>query len=272
LYFKVGIDANLKQTFLDGISIHNILGQIMSTITLISIPFFIKIAFEITRLYSNAYKTERRANQLEIEKLQEETKFLRAQLNPHFLFNTLNNLYGMALKKNEKLPEVILRLSSIMQYILYDSNADRALLTDELAFIKNYVSLEKLRYNQHKKIILAIDETHITNQKIMPLLCFVFIENAFKYGLKSKENGFLEIKIFVVGKIFYFYIVNDKETASAGANQKIGGVGIANIKKRLELSYPDKYRLSVEDKTERFEVKLEIELDDPYKNQLPDSR
>jgi sensor histidine kinase YesM len=224
--------------------------------------FLVKLLFDTARSNSKRYKAERRANLLAVEKLQEETKFLRAQLNPHFLFNTFNNLYGMALRKDENMPDIILQLSSIMRYILQVSKMDKVLLSKELAFIKDYVSLEKIRYGSNKKIVLDMDETNVANQEIAPLLGFVFIENAFKYGLKSKENGYLIIKIFLENNIFYFSIINDKDFdgTEEETTKKLGGIGIDNVKKRLEMLYPEKYSLTIKEDENSFGVNLQIEI------------
>ncbi|WP_197492164.1 sensor histidine kinase [Arachidicoccus ginsenosidimutans] len=223
--------------------------------------FFIKILFDIIRYYSVAFSAKQKAAQLEIDKLNLESDFLKAQLNPHFLFNTLNNLYGLSLRKDENIPNIILHLSAIMRYTLYESGTDKVPLSQEIEFIENYVSLEKIRYNQSKEIYLDIDESGISNQMIAPLLTFIFIENAFKYGLKSASRSFLKIKIYVIDNFFYFSIINDKEPDIANnTNYKFHGLGITNVKKRLELYYHDKYNLSIHNKETYFEVMLQIEL------------
>ena len=262
LYFKIGIATNLKMTFWEIISLHIIFGEIMGVVAFLSPYFFIKILFDTVRYYSTVFRTEQKANRLEIEKVSLERDFLKAQLNPHFLFNTLNNLYGMVLKKHDYAADVILQLSSIMRYTLYESNMEKVPLSKELAFIKNYVQLETLRYDKGHKITFEINDESNGYQKIAPLLTFVFIENGFKYGLGSIEKGFLEIKICVTGNIFYFAIINDKKTDTLNVNMKNdnAGIGIGNIKKRLELLYPGKYQLTMDDKANSFEVKLEIAM------------
>ncbi|MEV4883667.1 histidine kinase [Chitinophaga ginsengisegetis] len=251
-----------NQSLLEVLSPKYIAAEFMLVLYSVSPSSFIKILFDIIGFYSSIFKAERKTNQLEIEKLNLESNFLKAQLNPHFLFNTLNNLYGLALRKDEHIPDIILHLSAIMRYILYESNMERVLLTKELTFIRNYVLLEKIRYKREKKIILDIDESNVDNQQIAPLMTFVFIENAFKYGLKSGKDSFLEIKIFVSDRIFYFSVLNDKDpTYVYSEEKKFGGIGVENVKKRLELLYPGKYQLDVDDKELSFGVKLQIEME-----------
>lgn len=169
----------------------------------------------------------------------------------------------MALKKNENTPGIIMQLSSIMRHTLYESSTTRVLLSKELEFIRNYVSLEKLRYSDSKRIVLDIKEDGVNFQKIAPLLTFIFIENGFKYGLKSYEKSFLEIKIAVINNIFYFSVVNDKDNlmTSTEVDEKVGGIGIENVKKRLELLYPGKHELTINDEPERYTVLLQIEME-----------
>jgi LytS/YehU family sensor histidine kinase len=222
---------------------------------------FVKLLFGTIRANAKMYKAERKTSRMEIEELAMQTKLLRAQLNPHFLFNTFNNLYGLALSKEERLPGIILRLSDIMRYLTYEANTEKVPLAKELAFIKDYVLVEKIRFDDDKKIVLDMDESDTEGLYIAPLLTFTFIENAFKYGLKSRTNKFLEIKIFVVEKTFDFYIINDKNIAT-GEKQETSGIGIENVRKRLELLYPGKHQLLIENGEDSFGIKLQIKLDD----------
>ena len=258
-YLKPGIASNLKQRFVDVISPKNILVLLIAFFYSISTFFFIKIVFDIIRFYSRLFKTERKASQLEIEKQQLETAFLKAQLNPHFLFNTLNNLYGLSLRNDSQTPQTIMQLSTMMRYTLYECNTEMVLLSREIEFLKNYVSLEKMRYKADKEIIFNIEDSQVNQQKITPLLNFTFIENGFKYGLKNKNKGFLKIDMCFLDNNFYFSIINDKEDKPV-AEKKFSGIGISNIRKRLELLYADKYELITEDRGTSYFVSLKINL------------
>lgn len=257
-YYKRGIESNLHENFWYVISPKNIIAQLAGVFYSVSPFFFTKILFDIIRFYSKWLKSERKAVQLEIEKLNLERDFLKTQLNPHFLFNTLNNLYGLALRNDRQMPEMIIQLSNLMRYTLYESNSSKVPLRKELEFLKNFVMLEKRRYNTDTNIILNIDEGQIDGQIIAPLLTFTFIENGFKHGLKSKNDRFLKIDICVHNDFFYFYIINDKEEKKT-ANE-IGGIGHLNVRKRLELLYPNKHQLTIEDREKNFYVALKIKL------------
>jgi sensor histidine kinase YesM len=221
--------------------------------------FFIKILFDIIKFYSKSFRSERKAVALEVEKLNLEKDFLKAQLNPHFLFNTLNNLYGLSLRKDDQTPEVITQLSEMMRYTLYESNADLVPLEKELQYLQNYVRLEKMRYEQDANIVCEIDDAQVHGHMIAPLLTFTFVENAFKYGLKRRTGGFIQLAIAVKDKCFYFSASNDK--AEAKENNGFGGIGIDNARKRLQLLYPSRHTLSITDTGTTFCVELTIKLD-----------
>ena len=258
-YYKQGIDSNLRANFAQLISPGNILVNLVPVFYSISPFFFTKIVFDIYSFYSKMFKLERKAVNLEVEKLILEKNFLKAQLNPHFLFNTLNNLYGLALRRDQETPRVITQLSEMMRYSLYESDAEKVPVAKELQYLKNYVMLEKMRYKNNTDIVCNIDDSNLGNQMIAPLLTFVFVENGFKYGLKSKKEGFLKINISVKAKIFYFSILNDKDEKNK--QQEFGGIGHANVRKRLELIYPNKHQLKIEDRGKTFFVEMTINLE-----------
>ncbi|HET7118219.1 MAG TPA: histidine kinase [Hanamia sp.] len=258
-YYKQGIDSNLRENFAQLISPGNILISLVPVFYSISPFFFTKIVFDIYRFYSKMFKLERKAVNLEVEKLILEKNFLKAQLNPHFLFNTLNNLYGLALRHDQETPRVITQLSEMMRYSLYESDAEKVPVAKELQYLKNYVMLEKMRYKNNTDIVCNIDDSQIDNQMIAPLLTFIFVENGFKYGLKSKKEGFLKINISIVGNFFYFSIINDKEEKNT--QQEFGGIGQTNVRKRLQLLYPDKHELKMEDRGKTFFVEMKINLE-----------
>ncbi|WP_246022230.1 sensor histidine kinase [Epilithonimonas xixisoli] len=256
---KGAITASANQTFWEAISFSRIISQAIIFISLLSPFFFVKILFEISKLYSRTIKIQNQKNLLEIQNINIEKDFLKSQLNPHFLFNTLNNLYSLSLKKDNTVPEVILNLSDTMSYTLYESNSEKLELWKEIAFVKNYFELEKMRYSVDKKIHCEFPaETDCKGLKIAPLLTFTFIENAFKYGLKSKESAFLNLKIKIESGNFIFLIENDFE-AIKNENSH-GGIGIENVKKRLQLIYPNNFDLEILSSQNIFKVKLTINL------------
>ncbi len=249
---------NKEKTLLDIIKPQNVLAYSFDIISAISPVLFLKITFDLSRTYANSVKANREIEKLNYENLLMENKFLQTQLNPHFLFNTLNNIYSLALKKSELTPEIVLKLSSIMKYTLYDANVKKISIDRELEFIDDYFDMEKMRYpNEY-----IIEKTVINNGRnieIEPLLPFVFIENAFKYGLKS-DNPFL--KIFIKADDFkvYFKIENDSNNNISSKKHGYGGIGLENIKRRLNLLYPDKHIMSINTQSKKFTVELEIKL------------
>jgi sensor histidine kinase YesM len=193
-----------------------------------------------------------------VEKLNAEVNFLRAQINPHFLFNVLNNLYALTLKKSELAPDVVLKLSEMMEYMLYDSTDEKVLLEKEITYLNNYIELERLRFSTDSAIELT-NPAEMNGQEIAPLLLLPLVENAFKHGLsKQTENGWLKVNIGLDQSTLTVIIENAK-SPSFGRKSK-GGIGINNLQKRLDLLYPGKHSLEFEDKKNTFLAKLVIEL------------
>lgn len=254
------ISKNANQAYIKALSYKNVLGNSMLVIYSLSPPFFVKILFDITRLFNKTIYFQNQSSQLELQNLNIEKDFLKAQLNPHFLFNTLNNLYGLVIRKEPSASEAIINISDMMAYTLYESNADKVPVQKELDFIKNYFYLERMRYSESKDITLTISiNDNIDDILIAPLLSFTFIENAFKYGLKSKNINFLRINIEIVNNIFYFAIKNNKEINSKKTSN-FGGIGVKNIEKRLRLLYPNKHEIIIEDRDVSFFVSISINL------------
>lgn len=257
-YYTRGLESNRYETLWSIISPKNIIVGLTPVFYSISPYFFTKIVFSIVRFYSRTFKSERKALNLEVERLNLERDFLKSQLNPHFLFNTLNNLYGLSLRRDEKTPEAITHLSEMMRYTLYESAAEMVPLEKELHYLKNYVRLEKMRYKQNADIVCDIDDSQVDGNLIAPLLTFGFVENAFKYGLKKRNGGFVKMRISVEETQFYFSITNDKQEQEK--KSQFGGIGLENVKKRLQLLYPHRHSLSIEDKGKVFSVELNIHL------------
>ena len=195
--------------------------------------------------------------QAEQEKMIAQLQVLKAQLHPHFLFNTLNNIYSFALEKSGKTPGLILKLSSLLSYMLYDCKTDEVLLEKELEVMNNYIDLEKERYGDKLDISVNI-EGDIQDRYITPLLILPFLENAFKHGTSEQlERPWMSVDIAVKDYLLQCKIVNSK-------NEFIpfheNGVGINNAKKRLEFLYPGKYELKLADEGVFFMVSLLLQL------------
>lgn len=193
----------------------------------------------------------------EKEKVTVELQLLKAQVHPHFLFNTLNNIYSFALEKSPRTPELILKLSSLLSYILYDCKTEEVLLEKELEVMKNYIDLEKERYGNNIEISLNF-EGEIKGQYIAPLLLLPFLENAFKHGTSEQlEKPWLSVDVAVKQHKLKCKIVNSKNEC---VPVRENGIGIKNVKKRLEFLYPNKHELKMNDEEDFFAVSLLVEL------------
>src|SRR6056297_1770023 len=210
----------------------------------------------------------RRMRELEKENLQSELKFLRSQINPHFLFNTLNSLYALTLKKSDLAPEMLIRLSEIMRYMLYDCNEPKVLLEKEVKFMGNYVELERLRYGEDVIIKFNL-EGEIQDQKIAPLLFIPFFENAFKHGLSNRiGQGWISISFLFQEEMVTLLIENsvpeEKDqhmwVQKSKSKSDSSGIGLENIKRRLNLLYPDEHTLDIEKSPKQFKITLTINL------------
>ncbi len=258
-YYARGLKSNKQETIAYVLSPRNFFVGLIPVFYSISPFFFTKILFSIVRSYSKSFKSDKKAIELQMDKLNLEKDFLKAQLNPHFLFNTLNNLYGLSLRKDAKTPQVITQLSEMMRYTLYESNAEMVPLARELQYLRNYVMLEKMRYKNNTNIVCEIEDSRVDHHVIAPLLTFTFVENAFKYGLKKRNEGYLKMVISVDRNVFNFSIANDK--AKKQKVTEFGGIGLENTRKRLQLLYPGKHKLSIEESEESYSVELTINLE-----------
>lgn len=256
---KGAIAGAASQTFFQAIAVKRMVSQAIIIISILAPFFIVKILFEISRLYNRTLNVQKQKAALEIQNINIEKDFLKAQLNPHFLFNTLNNLYSLSLKKDDLVPEVVLNLSDMMSYTLYESNTEKVPFSKELEFIKNYVELEKMRYSGSKNIQFEFPaEEECSGLYIAPLLTFTFIENAFKYGLKSKTGSLLNLCIKIEDGCFYFDVENDIDDTRKVVD--FGGIGLENSRKRLQLLYPDKYELQIQNLGGCFKVSLKLAL------------
>lgn len=248
-----------NQNIAEIIGIRVILSNIILVLYILLPFFFVKILFEIVRSYNRNTQLQQQKMEIEIQNVNIEKDFLKSQLNPHFLFNTLNNLYGLSVKKDDSAPDVILNLSEMMSYTLYESNSEKATLEKELDFIRNYFELEKMRYPKDKNITLEMaGEDQTKGLYIAPLLTFTLIENAFKYGLKNLDNQFIKLKVKVENNVFFFALENDFEHSEI--KKKFGGIGLENIRKRLHLLYRNQHDLKVITLENSFKVELKINL------------
>jgi two-component system, LytTR family, sensor histidine kinase AlgZ len=232
----------------------------MYVIQVAAITLFITAFVGMLRFAVDWFELEARKREVENEKLFAELNFLRAQINPHFLFNTLNNLYYLAYSKSDNTTEVISRLSQMMRYMIYESNHEKVLLSKEIEYMQNYISLEQLRLNNQVPIEFTL-EGETENIWIAPLIFITFLENAFKHGVSTKNNGaWVNISIRMNGKQCTYRVENSKQAAATDSKEGKSGIGLQNVQRRLELSYPDQHQLKVEDTPDQYAVQLDITL------------
>ena len=197
-------------------------------------------------------------NETNKEKAIAELNTLKAQINPHFLFNSLNNIYSLSLEKSEKSPETILKLSDLLSYVLYDCKAEKVFIEKEIEFIQNYLDLEKQRFGDQ----LSID-FRVSNQakeiQIAPLLFIPLIENAFKHGgNRGNHQTVVKINFYITNQDITFSIWNTTDNQTDKNDDKLGGIGIENVRKRLDLLYPSNYSFEIESCENEFKVNLKI--------------
>jgi len=225
--------------------------------TFFDILLFLSVYLVLTTLIKLA-RAWFKLNQIEQEKTSNELKALRSQLNPHFLFNSLNNLYTLSRKKSDKAPEMVLKLSDVLRYVIYDAETNFISLEKELNFLQKYIEIQKIRLDKSFKLETAMP-AETGGLKIAPLLFLPFIENAFKYGTNS-ENGKIIIRWEIRGKQVSFSAENEKMLPYNAEPAEYKGMGIKNVQKRLELIYPGRHRLKIEDLENNFIVHLKIDL------------
>jgi two-component system, LytTR family, sensor histidine kinase AlgZ len=228
------------------------------TVQAVATTLFIVIFVAMLRFAKDWFEFESKKKEVENEKLTAELNFLKAQINPHFLFNTLNNLYYLAFTKSPNTTEVIEKLSQMMRYMMYDSNYPQVPLNKEIEYMQNYVALERLRLNN--TIPIQFDVFGNTAEvRIAPLIFITFLENAFKHGVSNANpKSWVNVSIKVSGKTCTYRVENSK--IPAVKNGEKSGIGLQNVRRRLELSYPGEYELQMNDLPDRFAMQLNLTL------------
>ncbi|NHA05896.1 histidine kinase [Mucilaginibacter sp. HC2] len=225
----------------------------LSTVFTSLIFIFLSTVLKFT---TDWFLNERIQHDLENQRLSAELAFLKSQINPHFLFNSLNSIYSLAYQRSETTPEAILKLSEIMRYMLYECNDNKVDLSKELQYLHNYIDLQKIRFGNKAFIDFKV-MGEVTNQQIVPLLLIAFIENAFKHGVASDVTSPIKLLINVDESKLHFYIQNKKHTHN---RDTIGGIGLNNVQRRLNLLYPYKHTLNIRDEADTYTCELSIVL------------
>ena len=211
-------------------------------------------------MFKRWYLIQQYTLNLQNEKLESELKLLKSQIHPHFLFNTLNNLYALTLKKSDKAPDMVIQLSNLLEYSLYSGKEEEVELNEELKQLNGYIDLEKLRYGKRLNIKTDIPEQH-DGLMIAPLLLLPFVENSFKHGASNDIiSPFIEISANITDGRLYFKVRNSYLPVSGKQDKYKEGIGLNNVKRRLELLYAGKHELIIHQQDHVFEVHLILEL------------
>lgn len=207
--------------------------------------------FAVSELQKQLLQTEK-------EKIQLELSSLKSQINPHFFFNTLNGIYALSFKNNPDLAAAVIRLSDLMRYFIYDSAADKVPLEKEIKVLDDYQSLMRIRAEKSADIQMKV-QGDPAGKSIAPLLLISFLENAFKHGIKgARENTFVHLLIDIFPSLIKFTLTNNKGKADEPGVHDPGGLGLENVRRRLELLYPEKYSLDVIETDETYRIELNL--------------
>ena len=201
------------------------------------------------------FETQKLKSELLVERQSSELALLRSQINPHFLFNTLNNIYSLVYKKSEDAPEAVMKMSAIMRYMLYDATTDKVLLEKEIEYLKSFIELEKLRI-RHKDFVELVISGNVEGRTIAPMLLIPFVENAFKHGSKSVGNPGIRINLSIEPREIRFKVSNHLRKNTTVPVDQMGGIGLNNIRRRLNLLYLGKHRLEISTDENLYNVNL----------------
>ena len=213
-------------------------------------------AFKLLMDYARA---QRRLGEMSKEKAEAELNFLKSQINPHFLFNSLNSIYFMIDKHNTEARQTLLQFSDLLRYQLYDCNADTIEIEKEIAYLQDFIRLQQLRKDQQYEVSMQV-QPEVKGFRITPLLLIPFVENAFKHiSHHSNQRNFVHVTMAKENGSFRFMVENSKETLHR-STEPPGGIGLSNVKRRLELLYPRKYELQIDNNDATFKVALNLHL------------
>ncbi|TKC59082.1 hypothetical protein FBD94_16205 [Pedobacter hiemivivus] len=229
-------------------------------IALLPFAFVIMVSF-CYRLYTDKQDRDRLIEERERIHLKTELEFLSSQISPHFMFNLLNTLVSMARKKSELLEPSLIRLSQLMRYMLYDNNAPQISLANEVEYLKNYINLQLLRFGDDVKINLYLSGA-FERYTIAPMLLIPFVENAFKHGIGTLEDPIIDVLLSIPEDKdeLHLMVVNGIAPQGISAQESSSGIGLANVRRRLELLYPNHHSFTIVQTEDTFTVKLQIDL------------
>ena len=206
--------------------------------------------------YFKSREDRKRLSELEHENLEQQLEYLRYQINPHFFMNTLNNIHALVDIDPEQAKCTIVELSKMMRFILYEGDKNGVTLSREMEFLRTYIALMRLRYTDSVSIRTELPP-EVPERSVPPLMLIPFVENAFKHGISYRRPSFIDIRVRVEGDRLHFICLNSK---AEKPNEEKGGVGLANVRKRLDLLFGSNYMLEIRDEAERYSVELNIPL------------
>ena len=223
---------------------------------LFTVAIFLFLSW-LARVTQNLVLNTIRKEQLEKQAVEAELYYLKSQINPHFLFNTLNNIHTLVYKQAPAAPEAVIHLASLMRYMIYESNAATVPLAREMDYLRDYVSLQQLRY-RHGPVVDLLIEEDIESYSIAPLLFIHLLENAYKHSPARLEPGDLKVRVQLKEDALAFSVQNPIAKKSPAPLEEPGGIGLPNVRKRLALLYPDQHTLTIQNTGETFTVMLTI--------------
>lgn len=221
------------------------------------LPLLLIVLGAVIKMYAEWQLTEATKKEIAVKKVSSELQFLKAQLNPHFLFNSLNTVYALAVKKASETPEAVINLSEMMRYMLYEADKDSVALEKELEYLQHYIYLQRLRLKDSEAVTFNVHGDY-KHKKIQPLLFVSFIENAFKYGTDFTGKTMVKIVIDIQDEGLSFFCENN--VGHRKVDRENSGIGLENTKSRLQLLYPNRHQLSITANNELYTVNLHLKF------------
>ncbi len=221
------------------------------------------LTFMTIKFVFDNFAQQQKLERIEQDRLANELQLLKSQIQPHILFNSLNNLYHFALEKSEYVPGLIIKLSNVLRYVLYETKEERVPVGKELVFVRDYIDLQEIQY-KGRGVIRSDIQNEYENESLMiaPFLLIPFIENSFKHSFGTKiKDVFIDMKISIEGGEIHLYVRNNFEQKSGEGEELIqGGIGLVNVRKRLQLLYPNQHSISVFEGDKEYTVDVKIKL------------
>lgn len=234
------------------------LGMLLFGLPLFAVSIIVAIVIKLTLAVGQKQLTEAKSMAAHSAS---ELQLLQSQISPHFLFNTLNNMYGLSITQHEKIPPLLLKLSDLLRYSVYEANKTFVPINDEIAYINNYIEFERIRIGERLALSVDLEDFASSSARIAPMMLVVFIENAFKHSRNTTNDKiYIHISMKSWNDRILFSVVNSYDADERRKETGSGGFGLENVKKRLELLYPSDHHLVIEDSSNTYKVMLQIKM------------